>query len=141
MKTPVLAHPALAILIASAGFSVGCSSGGKRDETMPSTFPVSGTLTTEKGEAYKGGSVQFKSEKDPDLTVVGDVGEDGTFKLHTIKGSSKADGAPPGSYEVMINPPIGADQKMPFTSFTAPKKYEVQPKETKLEIKADPPKK
>ncbi|HMF16852.1 MAG TPA: hypothetical protein VKE98_06560 [Gemmataceae bacterium] len=83
--------------------------------------------------------IQFRLEKSQEVTVMGKIEEDGTFRLHTIKGKARADGAPVGSYEVTISPPIGKDQKMPFVPFTLPKKYQVEATENTFNIQVDPP--
>jgi hypothetical protein len=106
---------------------------------MPSTYPVSGRVVTEKGKPYAGGSLQFQPESKEDLTVRGDIDKDGNFHLHTLKGSQRADGAPAGTYQVTIFPALGPDRKAPFASFIVPKKYQIEAKENELEIRTDPP--
>lgn len=116
---------------------VGCSS---NKDAMPKVYSVKGTVVTTKGEPYQGGSLQFRPDSKEDITVVGQIEKDGTFHLRTIKGSTGADGAPPGTYEVTISAPQGQDQKTAFNPFVVPKKFQIEPKDTELEIKTDPPK-
>src|SRR2546429_463577 len=70
------------------------------DASMPTTCPVTGTVTTELGQPYPGGSLQFRPDSNEDLTVLGDIEKDGTFRLRTLKGSARVEGAPAGSYQV-----------------------------------------
>jgi hypothetical protein len=122
----------LAIVLVVA---LGCAN----PESIPMTYPVTGSVSDTKGKPFQGGTIQFRLEKNQEVTVTGKIGEDGTFRLFTIKGKRRADGAPVGNYEVVISAPIGKDQKMPFFPFTVPKKYKVEAKENYFKIKADPP--
>jgi hypothetical protein len=116
--------------------AVGCSG---RDASLPVTFPVTGSVVTEKGKPYTGGSLQFHPDSKEDVTVIGDIAADGTFRLRTLKGSTNTEGAPAGSYEVTVIPPLGPDRKALFSTFTMPTKYKIEPRENRLEIRADPP--
>lgn len=115
---------------------VGCPA----KDAMPTTYPVKGTVVTTKGVPFEGGSLRFQPDSKEDITVVGQIEKDGTFRLRTIKGSTGAEGAPPGTYEVTIMAPQSQDQKTLFNPFVVPKKYQVEAKETEIEIKVDPPK-
>jgi hypothetical protein len=106
---------------------------------MPATFPVTGSVLREDGTPYRRGSLQFRPDSNEDFTVRGDIEENGTFRLHTLKGNGRADGAPAGAYEVTISPALGPDRKAPFAPFVAPKKYVVEAGENNLEIKINPP--
>jgi hypothetical protein len=105
---------------------------------MPVTYPVTGTVLMLRGTPYSGGAVQFHPERDEDLTVLGDIDKDGTFRLRTIKGRQRVDGAPEGAYRVTIRPAMGSDQKAPFAEFTVDKVYQIEPTDNNLEIRADP---
>src|SRR2546421_719418 len=52
---------------------LGCSG---HDASMPTTYPVTGTVTTELGQPYPGGSLQFRPDSNEDLTVLGDIEKD-----------------------------------------------------------------
>lgn len=114
---------------------LGCSN----QEPVPTTFPVTGSVSFTNGKPYAGGTIQFRLDKNQELTVTGKIEENGTFSLYTIKGKQRIEGAPPGSYEVMIAPAIGKDRKMPFLPFFLPKNYQVQERENHFKIQADPP--
>jgi hypothetical protein len=116
--------------------TAGCSG---RDASMPPTYPVTGSVLTANGKLYEGGSLQFRPEKNEEFTVTGDIEKDGTFRLRTLRGNTRADGAPAGAYQVTISASHGPDRKPKFATFTAPQKYTVEPNENKLEIRADPP--
>jgi len=122
--------------LAALALGLGCS---RRDTSMPATYPVTGTITTERGQPYPGGSLQFRPDSNEDLTVLGDIEKDGTFRLRTLKGSDRAEGAPAGSYQVTIYAALGPDRKALFPTFTAAKKYRVEPGENHFEIREDPP--
>jgi hypothetical protein len=71
------------------------------------------------------GTVTFKSLTDANLNGLGDLNANGEFTVRTIFGNKKLTGLVPGTYQVTIVPPQGADQtaraiKMPDT-------YEVKP--------------
>jgi hypothetical protein len=121
-------------ILGAAMIAIGCSS----QEPMPVTYPVTGSVLRLSGTPYPGGAVQFHPESDEDLTVLGDIDKDGTFRLRTIKGRQRVDGAPEGAYRVTIRPAIGADQKAPFAEFTVDKVCQIEPQENHLEIRADP---
>jgi hypothetical protein len=124
----------VAVLCGCAWLLFGCSGS---DPAMPKAYPVKGTVLTKEGKPHQGGSLQFRPDSKDAITVVGDIGRDGTFQLRTLKGRKKADGAPAGSYEVTITPPVGADQKAQFFAVTLPKKIQIEPKDNDLEIRAD----
>jgi hypothetical protein len=72
---------------------------------LPTTFPAGGKVVTKDGKPLTGGSIEFTTAADPLLRVVGTIGGDGTFTLATIKDNVRADGAPPGEYRVVVQPP------------------------------------
>jgi hypothetical protein len=83
----------------------GCSGSGD----LPKTYPVTGKVVARGGLKVSGASIRFQS-KDPDLIVVGDVQEDGSFTLKTRKGKAETPGAPEGEYRVTITFPSPADR-------------------------------
>src|SRR5438874_13585600 len=87
---------------------LGCSA---HEPSMPLTYPVNGTVTMEAGQPYRGGSVQFRPDSKEDITVQGEIDKNGAFRLRTLKGTTLADGAPAGFYEVAITPALGPDRK------------------------------
>jgi hypothetical protein len=87
-------------------FAAGCSG-----PAMPKTYPVTGTVAYKGGQRLKGGSVQLTQPADSSLRVVGAIGEDGTFTLHTFRDNDKAAGAPEGEYQVVVLPPLAADPR------------------------------
>jgi hypothetical protein len=130
-----LPHGRGSFVLLVLGFTLGCAN----PESIPKTFSVTGKVSSLKGTPYQGGTIQFRLEKSQDITVTGKIDETGGFRLVTIKGKRRAEGAPAGSYEVIISPPVGKDQKLPFFPFTLPKKYRVEEKENYFQIRADPP--
>src|SRR5580765_5231652 len=72
---------------------------------LPKTYPATGTVT-KAGRAMKGGSIRFSLASDPTMVVTSEIGDDGGFKLRTVKDSRMADGAPEGEYEVTVQPPV-----------------------------------
>ncbi len=108
---------------------------------LPRTYPVSGTVVYKNGQPMKGGSVQFETTADPLLRVVGDIGDDGTFRLRTLKDNARADGAPEGEYRVFVQPPLVNDPRgglkvahKGVPAIVLPQTYRVEAKENTLKI-------
>src|SRR5271156_4407638 len=92
-------HWWLLMLAVSLG-AAGCGHG----PALPKTYPAKGTVVYQGGQPMKGGSIQFNSDADPLLRVVGQIDVKGAFELHTIK-DAQAHGAPEGEYQVIVTPP------------------------------------
>ena len=105
--------------------------------SIPKTYKVTGKVIHKGGKSVKDGGVQFSSLTDSSFTVSGDLAEDGSFTLHTIKGRERADGAPEGEYKVTILMPQSSDQRG-VPAIELPKRYKVEPKDNDfvLEIPA-----
>jgi hypothetical protein len=78
---------------------------------LPKTYPASGSVVYKGGKPMTGGAVQFMSADDPLLRVMGTIGKDGSFTLSTVKDTAKADGAPEGTYRVLVQPPMVSDAR------------------------------
>jgi hypothetical protein len=78
---------------------VGCHPSPQFGET----YPVTGTVY-QNGQPMKGGSIHFHSATDPLLRVQGEIKEDGTFALHTVRNNATGQGAPEGEYNVVVQP-------------------------------------
>jgi hypothetical protein len=128
MKTCVRA--ALAALMLAAG----CS----RVE-VPKTYPVTGTVAFRDGERIKGGALQFKSASDPSLSISGQIKEDGSFALQTLKDKTKVDGAPEGTYTATFLPPIGEDRRLLMPPTDLPETFQVGPRENHFDVKVERP--
>lgn len=118
---------------------VGCS--GTKD--MPQTYPATGTVVSKGGLNLGGGMVQFRSKTDTTIAVSGDIQEDGTFTLQTVKGKGKVSGAPEGEYEVIVSPPSAGDHSKAqnrVLPITLPRTYKVEPKEdNRFTLEVGPP--
>jgi hypothetical protein len=83
--------------MALAGLALAGCGGG--------TYPVSGRLEYEDGEPIQGGlagcTITFTSEQ-LGVEARGEIGEDGSFRLGTRRAD---DGAPPGTYKVIVTQP------------------------------------
>jgi hypothetical protein len=108
--------------------------------TLAETYPVSGSVT-QNGQPMQGGSIQFHSTADPMLRVLGEIKEDGTFTLNTVKDNAMGRGAPEGEYQVIVQPPLSkevgggvdfAHKGVPPITF--PKSYRVEAKENTFKI-------
>jgi hypothetical protein len=106
LSMPGLKRTSLIVLLLAAILVGGCKS-----SKLPKTFPASGTVAWKSGQPLKGGSIQFRSEANPDLRVVGKIQDDGSFTLETILERQKVTGAPDGEYEVSVIPPLEGEHK------------------------------
>jgi hypothetical protein len=114
------------VLAAFLGLAVaGC---GGSSNSMPLTYTVTGSVHYKDGRAVVGGAVQFMSLSDTSFSVSGEINEDGSFTLYTVKGSEKIKGAPEGTYRVTVQPPIPSDHR-PVRAISLPDTYRIEPKE------------
>jgi hypothetical protein len=85
-----------AVLSLSAALAIG--SGGCGDRySVPTSFPVKGTVLLPDGKPLTSGRVMFVS-KESGMTFGGTIGADGTY---TVKSDARV-GAPEGNYKVRI---------------------------------------
>ncbi len=124
----------LALLMFLVLGAAGCGSG----DSLPKTYPVTGSVADKGGKSLVGGSVQFTPVSDSSLSVSGAIEADGTFALHTIKGKEKLSGAPEGEYKVTILPPISSDQRA-VLPMELPKPYRVEAKDNQFKIEVSIP--
>jgi hypothetical protein len=108
----------------------GCS---KPASTMPQVYPVTGTVHYKTGLPVSGGAIQFVSLSDSSYSVSGEINEDGTFVLYTVKGSERAQGAPEGAYRVSVQPPILSDHRA-VPAISLPDTYRIEPKENAFTV-------
>jgi hypothetical protein len=86
----------------------GCTSGGA---ALPRTFPAGGTVVFKGGKPMTGGAIELTTVDDPLLRVTATIDEGGKFTLATVKDNARADGAPAGTYRVMVTPPLVSDPR------------------------------
>ena len=93
----------------------------------------------------QGGSIQFNSDADPLLRVVGQIDVNGVFELHTIK-DAEARGAPVGEYQVIVTPPRPAHARSDAVAaqkserpITLERMYKVEAKENTFRIELPGP--
>jgi hypothetical protein len=94
-----------AALVVALLLAAGCQS------SLPKTHTAGGSVRYRGGQVMKGGSVQFVTQSDPGLRVVGQIRNDGAFTLDTVRDNAKTAGAPEGEYEVTVFPPLQGDHK------------------------------
>jgi hypothetical protein len=123
---------ALAVLLAVA---VGC---GGQTINMPPTYSATGSVHYKGGTPVAGGAILFIPLTDNTLSVSGEINDDGSFTLYTVKGSEKAKGAPEGAYRVTVQPPILADHR-PVQGISLTETYRVEPKENTFTIEVTAP--
>jgi hypothetical protein len=104
---------------------------------LPPTYPAGGSVVYRGGKPFPGGTIEFVSLTDPSVAVSGEIEDDGTFALHTLKDTARAAGAAAGSYRVTVLPRIPADQR-PVRPVTLAGTYTVEPKENVFRIEIDP---
>jgi hypothetical protein len=117
------------------GVAVGC---GGSSNAFPPTHPVTGSVSYKGGQPVAGGAIQFTHISDSSFSVSGDIGDDGSFTLFTVKGKDRVAGAPEGEYRVSVQPPIPADHRA-VPAITLSKTYRIEPKEMKFSIEVTPP--
>ena len=140
-------HPsrrlASGLIVAFLAIVVGCNQG----PALPKTHSATGTVVYQGGQPMKGGSLQFNSAADPLLRVVGEIKDDGTFTLRTVKEGSFTTGAPEGDYQVIVTPALVKDPAsgLPFAHhgvppITLPTSIKLEAKENVLRLELpDPP--
>jgi hypothetical protein len=131
----------LGLVVTSLLVVPGCNFAG-----LPRTFPVTGTVVYKGGEPVKGGSIEFRPIAESALRVVGQIEENGTFSLATLKDNAKAAGAPEGEYRVLIIRPLRADPRggLPdphrgVPPISLPKTYKVEAKDNNFKIELTEP--
>jgi hypothetical protein len=113
----------------------GC---GKPASTMLPIYPVMGTVHYKGGLPVAGGAIQFVSLSDSSYSVSGEINEDGTFTLYTVKGSERVQGAPEGAYRVSVQPPIPSDHRA-VPAISLPDTYRIEPKENTFTVEVNAP--
>lgn len=88
------------LILAPVLGTAGCSNA----PALPKGYPAKGTVVYQGGQPMKGGAILFNNAGDPLLRVLGEIDENGAFKLRTIK-DAEADGAPEGEYQVVVHLP------------------------------------
>lgn len=92
----------ISLCLAVCGLLVGLSGcgGGAEEKPLPSTVPVTGAVTM-KGKPLVSATVTFVPQGETKgVECVGFTDEAGKYQLKQIRGG---EGAPPGSYKVVIN--------------------------------------
>jgi hypothetical protein len=89
-----------ALLIAI--FAAGCGRKG--------LYPVKGKVVFPDGAPLTAGTVEFRPVTDALLAPRGEIKVDGSFRASTY---AEGDGAPPGTYRVVITPPEQLDPGQP----------------------------
>src|SRR5262245_14431628 len=93
--------PGLALALS---LCAGCGeTGGTTAKSQ--TYPVTGFVKFKDGKPATGAAVQFTPLHDTSLAVSGDIQEDGSFTLFTVKGNKRVSGAPEGEYRVTVQLP------------------------------------
>jgi hypothetical protein len=113
------------LFTAAALAAAGGGCGGKEKPPPPKTYPVTGKVVYADGKPMKGGTIEFRSVADPTLTMMGDIGDDGTFSLRTLHDNAKLSGAIEGEHRVTILPQ-SKDQTTPPIQLTQTFKIKAQ---------------
>jgi len=121
-------HLVLGALLGLA--TVGC---GNSSSTLPPIYPVTGSVNYKGGGPVAGGAVQFTPVSDPSFSVSGEINDDGSFTLYTVKGNERVQGAPEGEYKVTVQPPIPADHRA-VPAIALPKTFHIEAKDNSFSI-------
>jgi hypothetical protein len=126
-------------------FTIGCTPA----VVLPKTYPASGSVVYKGGKPMTGGLIHFLSADDPLMRVMGTIANDGSFTLTTVKDTAKADGAPEGTYRVLVQPPMASDarDKVPdghkaVLPIELPQPVKLEPRENtaiKIDLPTGPP--
>ena len=92
-------RPCLTMVALFGVIACGC---GQSD--LPKTHPARGKVVSRSGQQLAGGTVQFQPVQDTQVSIVGEIGPDGTFTLSTHKGKQTISGAVEGKYHVTVLP-------------------------------------
>lgn len=116
---------------------VGCG----ESELELETWPVHGTVIDQNGVTPSSGVVRFLADRemyqsDPHRITVGPIQSDGSFTAKTHRKSDVYEGAPPGTYDLMVmTDKTGPDgQKVPV-QFDVPERCTVESGENKVTVK------
>jgi hypothetical protein len=122
------------IVAALLGVAVGCS----REPAFPKTYPTTGKVVYRDGRPMEGGSLQLTTASDPLLRVVGEIKNDGTFTLRTVKENAHGGGVPLGEYKILVQPPAlesgGGVQGKSQPAISLPDTFKVEAKENTFHI-------
>jgi hypothetical protein len=113
--------------------SIGC---GGSSSTLPTTYPVAGTVHYKGGSPVAGGAIEFSSISDTSFSISGEIDDTGSFTLYTIKGSDRVRGVPEGEYKVTVRPPIQSDHR-PVPAIALLITYRVEPKDNTFTIEVE----
>jgi hypothetical protein len=93
-----IARPAMLLALLAGG----CSS----SEPTAKLSPAEGKIVIKGGGSLAGGTVEFIPVEGIYGAAVGEIAADGSYKLQTAIQGKRRDGAMPGTYNVVINPPV-----------------------------------
>jgi hypothetical protein len=106
------------------GLCLGCGGSGGSAQ-LAQTYKVTGSVVFKGGKPVTGGAIQFSPVSDTSYTVSGDIKDDGSFTLFTVKGTDRVSGAPEGEYRVTVLLPLPPDQKA-IPGIVLPQTYRVE---------------
>src|SRR4051812_2514305 len=88
----------VALVGLASWFVVGCGPSG------PKTYTVQGKVNLAGGEVQKlaGNHVEAALASDPTVRVSGEIRDDGSFSLETLRSGAVLKGAPEGRYQVRV---------------------------------------
>jgi hypothetical protein len=115
------------------GFLLGAAVLGCRgEEEMPPLYRVTGKVIHD-GRPVQGGSIRFTPVNEQAVIIVNaPVDQEGKFELRTVKGRTRAPGAPEGTYQVSYQPPFQG--KTVPEGVTLPETYKVEARENAFTI-------
>ena len=100
------------------------------------TWPVHGKIVDQRGKPVTRGAIRFMTDLDAYLNASGTIEADGSFTMHSNRRGFTYEGAPPGTYQVVVlYEKKGADGKPFPAQYPLPETYTVEPKDNELTVK------
>lgn len=120
----------MALILVGALCTIGCE---KRAAPLPQTYPVRGKVVFEDGTPLTSGMVQFQPDSESSVITNGNIQNDGTFELRTIRDGLRAPGAVAGANRVTVT--SMGDGQRGMVMYTFPDRFVVEQRDNEFTLK------